>query len=76
MTQPGIRTGPSLYNAVDGGLFWPRWKKATAGRLAQERDALATEDTLSLQMTDALKDQGAHEALRSALGDIGKRLES
>ncbi|NOD62285.1 MULTISPECIES: NAD(P)-binding domain-containing protein [unclassified Ruegeria] len=56
--------------------FLATMEKGNAGRLAQERDALATEGTLSLQMTDTLKDQGAHDALRSALSAIGKRLES
>ncbi len=56
--------------------FLATMEKGTAGRLAQERDALATEGTLSLQMTNTLKDEGAHDALRSALRAIGKRLES
>ncbi len=47
-----------------------------AGRLAAERDALATEGTLSLQMTDALLSGGAHEALRDALASIGRRLDA
>ncbi|NOD47114.1 MULTISPECIES: NAD(P)-binding domain-containing protein [unclassified Ruegeria] len=56
--------------------FLATMEKGNAGRLAQERDALATEGTLSLQMTETLKDQGAHDALHSALSAIGKRLES
>lgn len=47
-----------------------------AGRLATERHALATQGTLSLQMTQALQDGHAHETLRSALSAIGKRLET
>ncbi|GAA6198874.1 NAD(P)-binding domain-containing protein [Aquicoccus sp. SU-CL01552] len=46
----------------------------TPGSLAQERDALATEGTISLQMTRALKSGGAHEALRAALDQIGATL--
>ena len=44
------------------------------GTLAQERDDLASEGTISLQMTRALKSGGAHEALRAALDQIGARL--
>ena len=47
-----------------------------AGRLAEERDALATDGTLSLQMTQALYTDKAHDALRAALAAIGKRLET
>ncbi|ABG32374.1 pyrroline-5-carboxylate reductase [Roseobacter denitrificans] len=46
-----------------------------ASLLADERDALATPGTLSLQMTDGLRSGGAHEALIEALSAIGKRLE-
>jgi pyrroline-5-carboxylate reductase len=43
--------------------------------LPQERDALATEGTLSLQMTKALRDGRAHDTLTEALSAIGDRLE-
>ncbi len=56
--------------------FLSTMEKGDAGRLAQERDALATEGTLSLQMTEALKSASAHGALRDALAAIGKRLET
>lgn len=72
----GDTDGAEFYTTQLMAGFLASMEKGTAGRLAQERDALATEGTLSLQMTDALKDGGAHEALRSALGAIGKRLES
>lgn len=49
---------------------------AMDGDLAAERDALATEGTLSLQMTTALQDGGAHAALTGALTAIGERLKS
>lgn len=44
------------------------------GVLATARDALATEGTLSLQMTETLRKGGAHEVLRTALDAIGARL--
>lgn len=44
--------------------------------LPQERDALATQGTLSLQMTTALQDGGAHGVLRDALLAIGSRLDA
>ncbi|NOC83677.1 MULTISPECIES: NAD(P)-binding domain-containing protein [unclassified Ruegeria] len=72
----GDAHGAEFYTTQLMAGFLASMEKGAAGRLAQERDALATEGTLSLQMTDALKDGGAHEALRSALGAIGKRLES
>lgn len=43
--------------------------------LAIERDGLATEATLSLQMTTALQDGGAHNALLGALEAISERLK-
>lgn len=49
---------------------------ALSGSLAEERDALATEGTLSLQMTDGLRAGGAHEALEATLTAIGARLEA
>lgn len=48
----------------------------SAGRLARERDALATEGTISLQMTEALHAGHAHKALRTALDRIGKSLQN
>lgn len=46
-----------------------------AALLPAERDALATEETLSLQMTQGLRSGGAHEALQQTLQAIGHRLE-
>ena len=46
------------------------------GGLAIERDALATDGTLSLQMTDALRNGGAHDTLTAALTAIGDRLRT
>ncbi len=56
--------------------FLQAMETGSAGRLAEERDALATEGTLSLQMTVALQKGGAHEALTGALDAIEKRLET
>ncbi|MFK7871042.1 MAG: NAD(P)-binding domain-containing protein [Roseobacter sp.] len=50
-------------------------EKAKAGALAQERDALATTGTLSLQMVDALRAAGVPGTVSDALSGIGKRLE-
>lgn len=55
--------------------FLQAMPKGAAGRLAAERDALATEGTLSLQMVQALRAGGAHGALAGALDAIEKRLE-
>ncbi|SEJ64988.1 pyrroline-5-carboxylate reductase [Cribrihabitans marinus] len=56
--------------------FLAAMDKDVAGRLAEERDALATPGTLSLQMTTALREGGAHDSLNAALTAIGKRLET
>lgn len=45
-----------------------------ADLLPQERDALATKGTLSLQMTDGLRKANVHEALTEVLTAIGARL--
>lgn len=42
--------------------------------LATERDALATDGTLSLQMVEGLRRGGAHDALHATLGEIRERL--
>ncbi len=51
-------------------------EKGKAGRLIEERDALATEGTLSLQMTDGLREAKVHEALNATLNAIGERLST
>ncbi|NVO54381.1 NAD(P)-binding domain-containing protein [Rhodobacteraceae bacterium B1Z28] len=56
--------------------FLATMEKGKAGRLAEERDALATDGTLSLQMITALRSDKAHDALKQALAAIGKRLET
>lgn len=71
----GDRDAAEFYTTRLLGGFLAAMETGSAGRLAEERDALATEGTLSLQMTRALRDGGAHDALAEALSDIGKRLE-
>ncbi len=74
--QTGDKAGAEFYTTQLMSGFLATMEKGTAGQLATERDALATEGTLSLQMTDILQSEGAHEALRAALTAIGKRLEA
>lgn len=45
-----------------------------AALMPAERDALATQGTLSLQMTQGLREGGAHDALTRILDAIGDRL--
>jgi pyrroline-5-carboxylate reductase len=47
-----------------------------AGQQAAERDSLATDGTLSLQMTDALRAGGVHDTLIKTLAAIGARLDT
>lgn len=54
--------------------FLAAMDKGRAGRLAEERDALATEATLSLQMVRGLSNGGAHAALAETLQAIRNRL--
>ncbi len=54
--------------------FLTRLPGEHADVLPDARDALATEGTLSLQMTNALQSAGVHAALRRALCEIGERL--
>ncbi|UWR02052.1 NAD(P)-binding domain-containing protein [Ruegeria conchae] len=74
--QTGDEHGAEFYTTQLMSGFLEATQKGQAGQLATERDALATEGTLSLQMTDTLQSEGAHDALRSALTAIGKRLET
>lgn len=45
------------------------------GHLARERDALATQGSLSLMMVDGLRRADMPSALRAAMDDIGTRME-
>lgn len=74
--QTGDRQAAEFYTTQLVAGFLSAMEKGGPGRLAAERDALATPGTLSLQMTDALRGDGAHRALRGALGAISERLES
>lgn len=70
--QTGDRAAAEFYTRhLVGGLL-----DQMQGSLAEARDALATQGTLSLQMTDGLRAGGAHEVLQSTLDAIGKRLEA
>ena len=74
--RTGNRQKSEFYTTQLVSGFLAAMPRDKAGRLATERDALATTGTLSLQMTDGLRAGGAHAALRSALDAIGKRLET
>lgn len=74
--QTGDADGAEYYTTQLIAGFLATMETGHAGRLAEERDALATEGTLSLQMTQALQSGKAHEALQDALTAIGKRLET
>lgn len=54
--------------------FLSAMDKDRANRLVSERNALATDGTISLQMTDSLRNHGAHDALQTTLSEIGHRL--
>ncbi|MEM7317847.1 MAG: NAD(P)-binding domain-containing protein [Pseudomonadota bacterium] len=56
--------------------FLAAMNKEQVDFLAAERDALATEGTLSLQMTTSLREGDAHIVLEGALTAIGRRLEN
>ncbi len=48
--------------------------KGKAGSLATERDALATEGTLSIQMTSSLRNADVHDVVKRTLAAIGEHL--
>ncbi|EEE37676.1 putative pyrroline-5-carboxylate reductase [Rhodobacteraceae bacterium KLH11] len=73
--ETGDRDRAEFYTAQLMSGFLSAMDKS-AGQLAEERDALATEGTLSLQMTQSLHSGRAHEALGATLTAIGKRLET
>ncbi len=72
--QTGDQNGAAAYTTqlIAGFLV------AVQGRddkvLARERDALATDGTISLQMVEALRDDGVHDVLCDALQAISARL--
>lgn len=75
--------GKQSRNAASSGFhttqllagFLHGMNKNGAGALVRERDALATDGTLSLQMTDTLRAGQAHKMLQDMLDAIGARLE-
>lgn len=73
-TQSGDADKAEYYTTQLVAGFLAAMDKGTANRLSTELDALATDGTISLQMTDSLRNQGAHDALQTALSDIGHRL--
>ncbi|KIC46855.1 pyrroline-5-carboxylate reductase [Ruegeria sp. ANG-S4] len=75
-SQTGDAASAEFYTTQLISGFLAAMDKGDAGRLATERDALATDGTLSLQMTETLQTEGAHDVLRAALTAIGKRLEN
>jgi len=74
--RSGEVDGAEFYTTQLVAGFLGAMQKGGSGRLLEERDALATEGTLSLQMTTALRDGGAHDALEAVLGEIGRRLST
>jgi pyrroline-5-carboxylate reductase len=48
---------------------------SSVAQLSSERDALATEGSLSLHMVQTLRDGNCHHVLRAAMDDIGAKLE-
>lgn len=72
----GARTGDRQAAEFYTAQLMSGFLTTMAGTLAEERDALATEGTLSLQMTDGLRAGGAHDALQASLTAIGQRLEA
>lgn len=72
--RTGDRDAADAYTAQLVAGFLSTLPAARPGRLARERDALATPGTLSLQMVDGLRTGGATRALRTTLDAIGDRL--
>lgn len=75
-SQSGDADAAEYYTTQLVAGFLAAMDKDHAGRLIAERDALATEGTLSLQMTEGLRGGGAHAVLLATLADIGTRLNS
>ena len=76
--KTGDQDAAAHYTAQIVAGFLAAMPREKAGRLEYERDALATEGTLSLQMVSGLRtraDGDAHDALIAALDGIKERLE-
>ena len=75
--QTGDKDGAELFTAqMVAGYLAAMDKTGPAGALAAERDTMAMDGTLSLQMTTGLRDGGAHDALRATLTGLLHRLET
>lgn len=73
--KTGNSQGAEFYTSQLVAGFLDTIDRTTPGTLAAERDALATEGTLSLMMTDGLRFGGAHDALTDTLTRIATRLD-
>jgi pyrroline-5-carboxylate reductase len=73
--QTGDRAGGEYFTTQLMTGFLGALDPARTHVLAEERDALATEGTLSLMMVNGMRD-GATDATRRALDAIGQRLEA
>jgi len=74
-SQTGAPDKAEFFTAQLVSGFLSALDRKSPGVLAQERDALATDGTLSLMMVQALRDGGAGDALDGALKAIAQRLE-
>jgi pyrroline-5-carboxylate reductase len=72
--ETGDRAGAAFYTTQLMAGFLGALDPARPDQLEAARDALATDGTLSLQMTSALRHGGAHDALKGAMTAIGTRL--
>lgn len=72
--RTGDADGAEAYVTQLVAGYFTALKKDRAGRLAEERDALATEGTLSLQMVDALRRAGVPDAFVAGFGAVERRL--
>ena len=72
--QTGDPDGAAIYTRQLVAGFLASLPQGGAEMLPAERDALATDGTISLMMTTRLHDGGAHSALCTALDAIGDRL--
>jgi len=75
-TATGDPDSAAFYTQQLMAGFLSSLPKGRDGQLADERDALATEGTLSLQMVEALRKAGVSIAVSEALTGIGDRLEA
>jgi len=72
----GDQDAAALYTTQLIRGFLDALPPASADQLARERDALATQGTISLQMTTALRDGRCHDTLEHALDAINTRLKA